>query len=118
MSDRWNKRERVYLRDLAAQAHQIELESALDELQDQFREWKEHKQDAFELNEKIHKFHDGTSRELYKDYVWGNAETAVAVAISKKVIEPSNIEENILDRLQPLIEMFSRIGKPDNDGAT
>lgn len=106
------------LRELAAQAHQIELEAALDDLMDQFRGWKEEQQDAFELNEKIHEFHNGKSRELHKDYVFGDAKIAVAAAISRKTLDPDKIEENIMERLCPLTEAFSRGDESNDDGAT
>jgi hypothetical protein len=118
MPDRFTKRERAALRDLAAAAYQQELEDALTDLYDAFHTWGRKGMSAFELNEKIHDFHNGLSRELYRIYVMNNPELAVTLGIARGTISLDELEEALREKLRPLSESVERIDRPGNDGAT
>lgn len=49
------------------------------------------------LNDCIHKFHDGVSRDLYKRYAMGESEWSVASAIARNVLKESEIDHSILN---------------------
>ena len=116
MRDRFTKRERATLRDLAAEAHEQELEDALTELYDEFCTWGGKGMSAFELNDKLHEFHDGISRDLYKTYVLNDPGVAAAIGASRKMVDIETIDKNLCEKLAPMIETFERIS--DEDDAT
>lgn len=89
------------MHQLAAEAHEQELEEALTELYDKFCTWGGKGMSAFDLNDKIHEFHDGISRELYKTYVMSLPEIAVAVGLSRRAINPSSVDEGLIKKLFP-----------------
>jgi hypothetical protein len=66
----FTKAQRREVRRLTGLAHERELSTAAGRLQSEFDRWRRGEIDVFILNECIHKFHDGTSRELYKDMRW------------------------------------------------
>jgi hypothetical protein len=75
------KRIKKQLCELSGKAYQRELDTALSELHKQFEEWQKNKIDCWDLNNIVHKFHNGISRELYKYYVmFSNHSWQVAVA--------------------------------------
>ena len=66
-------------------AHKRELDSALLDLYKQFEKWKQNEIDCWELNDLIHKFHDGISRDLYKYYVM--APTSLHIQLVNRILE-------------------------------
>ncbi len=59
---------RKKLKELATLVWKRELDQYIKELAKRFDEWREQKMNCFEINEYIHKFHDGPSRELWKKH--------------------------------------------------
>jgi len=113
MSERFSKRERAALRNLAAEAHDHELQNALTDLYDEFCVWGGDGMSAFDLNDKIHEFHDGISRELYKTYVLSDPELAVTIGIFRKTINLDDIDKNLREKLKPMVEGFERMGEAE-----
>ena len=103
----FSKAERREVRRLAGLAHERELISAAAELQAAFESWRTGKIDVFSLNEQIHKYHDGISRDLYKAYVMGEAHWSVASAIARGVLKESEVLPELVDSLQSVID-FAR----------
>jgi hypothetical protein len=56
------------VREWAGIAHDRDLRKALTELGAQFDRWERGEIDSFELNELVHRFHQDTSREIWKRY--------------------------------------------------
>ncbi len=56
------------IRELAGLAYERSLSAALADLDSEFARWRQGQCDAFELEECIHKFHDGVARDLWKKY--------------------------------------------------
>lgn len=106
MNKQFSKSEKRRLRELAAEAHENELSEALDELFEEFTKWADNAFGASELNEKIHEFHNGISRELYTRYVLNEPRLAVSIGLSRKAISRSQVEPELLQKLQPLLEAF------------
>ena len=83
MTTKSSRKEAAQLRALAAEAWEAELRLALQALFEDFSRWSGHELDSFELSDRIHKFHDGISRELYKRYTALPAQAAVEYAIAR-----------------------------------
>jgi hypothetical protein len=95
------KRSRA-IRELSDIAYQRELAEALDRLGQQFIAWREGKLDPFELEEAIHRFHNGIARELYSRYAGGLLEASVAGAINRGTISMAEGPEVARERLAQL----------------
>lgn len=63
-----SKQMRKKLRELCKIAYARELNHHLEQLGQKFDEWRNKGIDCWDLNDLIHEFHDGTSRNLYKVY--------------------------------------------------
>jgi hypothetical protein len=98
------KRLKRLLREYAGRAHEAELHQALVPLADAFKRWERGELDSFELNELIHRFHQGPSREIYVRYVSRDFEPALAHAIATGLIDRTAVPAELLDHLARLIE--------------
>ena len=72
-----------------------------------FRKGKQGKMTPFELDEKIHQYHNGTARELYNQYATGDPDMAVIFALTKEILKIEELNEDCrffyqdrLDRLR------------------
>jgi hypothetical protein len=63
-----SKKTRRELRQLLIKAYARELDQHLRDLSMKFEDWKNKKIDCWDLNDHIHKFHDGVSRDLFNTY--------------------------------------------------
>jgi hypothetical protein len=111
-----SKAERRELRQLVELAHDRELSSAAADLMARFADWRAGKMNVFELNEQIHRYHDGPSRDLYKTYVIGKARWSVASAIARGVLKESEVSPVILESLRGATELFREM-EAEGDGA-
>ncbi len=93
------------VRKLAGLAYERELAKAVGDLQNQFESWRRGELDVFGLHERIHQFHDGISRDLYKQYVLGEPGWNLAAAIRNGVVKECEVNPLILENLGRLIEM-------------
>jgi hypothetical protein len=109
------KRERAQLRQLAGLAWEAELESELEELFEDFLKWADDGMDAFNLSEKIHKFHNGISRELYGRYTGLDPEITVPRAVALGIVGEVELGDVLLRKLSPQIEAY-RNRLEDDDG--
>jgi hypothetical protein len=98
--NRFTKLERKELRRLAGLAYERELARALESLEGRFRQWRESKITAFELNDCIHQFHNGTSRDLWRIYTGAHSEIVVTRAMTNGVIQEAEISLAILEKLK------------------
>lgn len=90
------KRQRSQLRQLADVAHSRELTAALTDLYEEFGSWGGSESGAFDLNEAVHKFHDGISRELYKRYVLGSVELGVIYALQQGILAADEVDKELM----------------------
>src|SRR6266542_3559406 len=89
------------LRDYYWRAHDEELHRALAALASDFDAWKVGGISNEELSERIHKFHDGVSREIFNRYDGKMREVTVARAIANGILERSQIPDDLLKHLGP-----------------
>ena len=104
------------VRKLSGIAYERELAKAAGDLRDQFESWRRGELDVFELNERIHQFHDGISRDLYKKYAMGEASWNLAGAIRNDVIKESEVDPLILENLHNLIALDQQWADLDKNG--
>ena len=100
------KAQRRRLREVALLAHERELSGALEELETDFKGWRNGEIDAFELKERIHAFHQGPARELWGVYDAMGAAPAVARALAYKVLDESEVEAPLRELLARQIEYY------------
>ena len=79
MAGNHEKARRRQLRKLKGMAHERELGAALGKLHEQFVEWRSGRLNPFELNDRIHRFHQETARDIWRIYS-GPAHEALPVA--------------------------------------
>jgi len=97
---------RKELRRLASLAHDRDLTRALEALDAAFAEWREGKLEAYELNERIHDYHQGVQREIWTLYKRGNEGLAVARALALGLLEPAEVAPELAAALEPTARLF------------
>ncbi len=100
------KAQRREVRRLAGLAHERELAAAARVLDQSFERWRRGDMDVFALNQAIHEYHDGISRELYKRYMLGEPQWAVADATRRGILHEREMTPEIMSCLERLIEFF------------
>ena len=107
MTLKYAKTIRKKLRELAGLAHERELSSALETLDRHFAQWRRQKIDCFELNDRIHSFHQKTSRELWKTYSSMEDDFLVGRAVKLGFLSREDIPEKVAEAIlldRPVIE--------------
>ena len=93
------------LRDLTDKAYRNQLDRELSILEEGFKDWKNKKIDCFELSDRIHQFHDGSARDLWKRYTYSKDYAySVAIAIVEGSLQKSDISEEAYNQLKHIIE--------------
>ena len=108
---------RRVLRRLVHLAHRRELAEQLAELGTCVDRWRAGEMDEFALSDHIHNFHDGVARDLFRTYVQGELELAVARAVAKGVLRAEEVTPDILESLQDSIACFHELGGPKGSGS-
>jgi hypothetical protein len=107
MSGDYSKAVKRRIRELAALAHERKLARALTQLEGDFAQWRQGAIDAFEVSDRIHRFHDGVARELWKHYSSGaTLDSQVAHDIANGAITEEEAGAEVVAALQPRIEMY------------
>jgi hypothetical protein len=99
-----NKRK---LRELAGVAYTRELGAELSKLEEEFARWRSGEIDPFELSDRIHRFHDGISRDLYVLYGRLSPSSSVARAVAFKVLQEAEVPSEILAALERPLEFYA-----------
>ena len=106
MQKDYSKHMKKKLRELAAVAYDRELGRHLEELRLCFVDWSEHKISSHDLSDRIHLYHDGTSRDLYSLNQQFKPDFLVARAIALGVLTddevPSDVREVLSTRIETL----------------
>ncbi len=100
------KRIKRQVREWAGIAHDRDLRRALGELRAQFDLWECGEIDSFDLNERVHRFHEDTSREIWKRYATTRPEPAVASAVAAGVLRREELPSEVLQHINGLIEFY------------
>ena len=100
------KRIKRLVREWAGVAHERDLHNALSELGAQFDRWARREIDSFELNDTIHRFHQVTSRNIWKRYETSHLEPAVAAAVVAGVLRRTELPSELLLHIAGVIEFY------------
>jgi len=103
---RYTKAQKKKLRELAGIANERELDQEMEKLYQHFENWRSGDVSCFELNDLIHKFHQGASRDIWKMYAYADADTAVSRAVVLDLLKKDEISEELLAVLEPRIDLF------------
>ena len=98
-----------HLEEYASVGYEEELRRALVPLADAFDAWRQGTVASSEIAERIHEFHQGPARELYKLY-WlaRDPRIAVARAIAVGALPREAVVPEAMEFLAALIENFSQ----------
>jgi hypothetical protein len=100
------KRLKRLVREWAGIAHERDLREALENLRRHFVRWERGEISAFELNDVVHRFHQDTSREIWKRYATTHLEPAVASAVAAGVIHREELPPELLQHVAHWIEFY------------
>ena len=110
-TDFLSKAQHKELRRFVTLAYERELETELEALEAQFREWHAGNLDVHQLRDLIHQFHDGVARGLYVMYTRGQLERQ---AVARNVLQENDLPANLRERLRGRIALFcGGFGSPD-----
>jgi len=99
------KAQKRELRELVGIGHERELAAELGRQNTDFAAWKTGEIDPFELNNRIHRFHNGAAREVYDRFAMrGMEEILVARLIVDGVISESEVSPALREALKAQIE--------------
>lgn len=103
-----SKAQKKHLRQLAGIAYERDLARCLNDLKSSFDEWEAGGISVWDLNDKIHEFHNKTARELYKVYVsMADPVFAVSFGIRHGVIDAEEIQKECMPLIQPILDYFN-----------
>ena len=88
----------------------IPREEALGQLEASFKAWRSGEIGPFELSDRIHKFHNGPSRELWSRYESLNAEMSVPLAFVRGVLKEEDVPPELLEQLRRSAELRRSTG--------
>lgn len=109
-----SKAERRAIRELASLAYERELAGELTKLRASFDGWVAGEMTPFELEQVIHRFHDGVSRKLYNRYSSGSMLAhAVAAAVRRGTISVEEIPEPAREHLDRLIALIPEVAREE-----
>jgi hypothetical protein len=91
------------VREWAGIAHDRDLRQALSNLRLQFDRWDRGEINACELNDLVHRFHQDTSREIWKRYSTTRLEPAVASAVAAGVLRQDELPVALVQHIASLI---------------
>jgi hypothetical protein len=93
-------------REWLGEAYARELHRELTKLYASFEAWREGEIDSWDLSDRIHKFHNGASRELYKKYNDGDDDLNVAYAIVSGILDREEVPAALFEALKRPIDFF------------
>jgi hypothetical protein len=100
MNPNLTKEQRQRIRALGAVAHERELSDALAKLESEFKGWRAGEVDAFEMAQKIHRFHQGPARELFSKYDHATLDLAVAQALHREILSQEEAGPLVMQALE------------------
>ena len=102
------KKTKRLVREWAGVAHDRDLRNALSELRAHFDRWERGEIDSFELNDLVHRYHEGPSRDIWKRYATNHLEPAVAAAAVDGVLRKEELPKELVQHIAGWIEFYER----------
>ncbi len=97
------------LAELVCTAHETALRQELLKLRDDFARWDRGELDSFRLSERIHQYHDGPNREIYKRFTYTSSRDLpmlAASAIRLELVDKQSVPADVLPYLEPWMELL------------
>jgi glucose-6-phosphate 1-dehydrogenase len=108
MNMKLSKAQKKHLRQLTGIAYERDLARCLNDLKSNFDQWESGEISVWDLNDKIHEFHNETARELYKVYAsMADPVFAVASGIRHSVLDVEEIQKDCMPLIQPIVDYFN-----------
>lgn len=101
-----SKRIKRLVREYAAIAHDRELGQALRDLGAHFERWRSGEISPAELNDLIHRFHDGPSRDVWRKYATNRLEPALGLAVATGILRKEELPAELIRHLSALIDFY------------
>jgi hypothetical protein len=102
--DKLTKKQKRHLKELAEIAYERDITRCLGVVEDMFKAWRANDISAWDLNNKIHEYHDEIARTLYKSYTINNPIFSVAFGVANGVLSIDEVEESCKERVKSLSE--------------
>jgi hypothetical protein len=103
----YSKRQKRILRELLGEAHKRDLSRALQQLLLHFRRWESGEIDCFELNERVHRYHQDDARTIWVRYCKGSLPTlTVAMAVHSGLMALTEIPEEFREHVAATMRAF------------
>ena len=103
---RYSKAQWRLLKELAGEVYRIELDLELDKLFAGFQSWKSGEIDSWDLEEAIHKFHQGPSRKLYSTHNNVEADIIIARALKRGILSSEKIPPDLLENIRDIMAIY------------
>ncbi|MEO8053424.1 MAG: hypothetical protein ABI833_23740 [Acidobacteriota bacterium] len=97
------------LANLVRLAHEAALRQALSKLGDHSAQWQRGEIDSFQLADRIHEFHDGPNREIYKQFTYtgiANLPMLAAFGIAKGLINATTVPKEVLPYIETCLSFY------------
>jgi hypothetical protein len=94
------------VREWAGIAHERELSRALLELRKHFDRWQRGEIVASELNDLIHKYHEGPAREVWKHYATNRLEPAIGFCIASGILRRDELPPELSAHVAGWIQFY------------
>jgi len=104
---------RKLIQKFAALAYEREISRELTGLYTEFERWQAGEITAADLSERVHRFHQEPSRQVWSRYHTGSIELGLARAIALGIMEREEVPKKVLDHLAPAIAFFETEDRPD-----
>jgi hypothetical protein len=72
----------------------------------QFERWQRGEIAAADLNDLIHQFHQGASREIWNKYATNRLEPAIGSAVAAGILRREELPEELLGHVAAVIEFY------------
>ena len=101
------------LREYATEAYERELHRELCVVDESFSEWRTGEISSGELSHRLHRYETIPSRELFKQYNYGDADMNVAYAIVAGILARDEVPWELLEALEHLISFYQGLKERD-----
>src|SRR5579859_5560957 len=94
---------------LVSAAHEAALRKALEELDRQFDRWRRGEIDPFELKELIHKFHNGTARQIFNQFGDRRNSTLLgqtAYAVAAGLVNEKQVPPDVVPYIERSVQFY------------
>jgi hypothetical protein len=102
------KKQKKHLRELTDIAYERDMSRCLEVLTDKFEAWKKKEISTWDLNQKIHEYHNEIARELYKSYTMNDPIFTVAFGVAQGVISLNEVDQTCREIISSLSDAISR----------